>query len=435
MEMKRIGQKGEGTRELGLSRRVLRTVAPPISRLVAQTVANPGLVNFAAGLVDEESLPGEQTLRAAARVLARRTTARAALQYGDPQGLRLLREALVEHLEKLEGRSAKSLGFGADDIVLTTGSQQMLYLIAEALINKGDIVITASPSYFVYTGALASFGAKIIGIPMDDGGMDVEALEGTLQRLQATGEIGRLKFIYCTSFFQNPTGLTLARERRKRMLELVKRLGAGHRILLVEDAAYRELQYEGEPQRSIKSYDSDNQYAVLTQTFSKPFAPGLKLGYSVLPPDLREQVLRLKGNHDFGSANLCQWVALEVMRSGAYDRHVKQLREVYRVKRDLMLGALEQGLSGVKGTSWTHPAGGLYVWLSLPEGVDSGGEMLNDALAQNVLYVPGDYAFARRTPPRNHMRLSFGQVRSAQIRPGIRRLCEVIRRAVEKEGR
>jgi len=238
-----------------------------------------------------------------------------------------------------------------------------------------------------------------------------------------------VKFIYVTSFFDNPTGLTLSLPRRQRLLDIVRQFSRHHRILILEDAAYRELRYDGEALPSIKSFDERNEFTILTQTFSKPFAPGLKLGYTVMPRALLDPVLHQKGNHDFGSANICQQIALEAMRDGSYTRHLELLKTEYRKKRDLMLASLSRHMP--KSVHWTHPHGGLYIWLTLPSSIDTARDsrMFRESLSHHVLYVPGDYCFQPDESgqiPRNHLRLSFGQVAIEKIDEGIRRLASVI---------
>src|SRR5690606_38689876 len=196
------------------------------------------------------------------------------------------------------------------------------------------------------------------------------------------GEISRLKLIYTVDYFQNPTGLTLSLARRQHLVELAKRYSKRHRILVLEDAAYRELRFDGPDLPSAKSFDETNEYVVTTYTFSKPCAPGLKTGYGLLPRELVPAVTRLKGNHDFGSNNFAQHVILRLMETGAYHRHVRRLTQVYRAKRDAMLAALEQEFGDWPGVSWTRPSGGMYVWITFPPGVTTGpsGELVGAAL-------------------------------------------------------
>jgi 2-aminoadipate transaminase len=425
---------------LPLSSKARRTPEQPISFLVSEAVRNPQLINLAAGLVDPLTLPVRECEAIAKRIFSDTARGRSALQYDTTLGLAELRQQLSKHMQELEGMPTAALGVDARNLVVTTGSQQALYLIGDVLIDPGDIVIAANPSYFVFTGVLASLGATVMSVPMDDEGMDVDAVERLLARLQQEGRLGKVKLVYCTSYYQNPTGLTLSAERRPRLVAAVKKFSAaaGHRIVLLEDAAYRELRYDGPAHRSLKSFDPENRFTVVSYTFSKPFAPGLKLGYSAMPDDLLHAVVQQKGNHDFGSANVTQHMALEALRDGSYARHVAELQHAYRAKRDAMLAALK-GLMPA-GAQWTTPHGGLYFWVTLPEAVDTsrGSAFFKDCVGRGVLYVPGEYCFQpdERTGrvPKNHLRLSFGQVAPDQIVPGIERLAEAVRRHVGQAG-
>jgi 2-aminoadipate transaminase len=427
---------------LGLSGKARRTGEQPISFLMAAVLADPKLINLAAGLVDPLTLPVGPTREIVQTIFADDRRARAALQYDTTLGLASLRRAALGHLEKLEGKSAGEFGVSERDIVITTGSQQALYLIGDVLIDPGDIVIAANPCYFVYTGTLASLGAAVLTVPMTDHGIDVDAIEKLLSRLERENRLDRVKLIYSTTYYQNPTGLTLGAEGRPRLLEIARRFSqrCRNRILILEDAAYRELRYDGPALASIKSLDRENRHTILTQTFSKPFAPGLKTGYTAMPSDLMEAILHQKGNHDFGSPSLTQHIAAEAMTSGLYEEHVKLLCDSYRDKRDAMLDALEKNISASAGISWTRPAGGLYTWVTLPEGMDTsrGSAMFEKCVENGVLYVPGDYCFQADENgfvPRNHLRLSFGQVAPEQIGAGIERLAGAMIGVLQEPGR
>jgi len=418
---------------LPLSAKARRTPEQPISYLISVVMGNPGLINLAAGLVDPLTLPIEECGAITRKIFSDTGRGRAALQYDTTIGLKELREAALRHIEHLEGKSAAEMALSPDQIVVTTGSQQSLYLVGDVLLDPGDIVIAAQPSYFVYTGALASLGATVLTVPMDDQGMDVEAVGALLAQLQSDGRLARVKFVYCTSYFQNPTGLTLSLARRPRLLEIVRQFSRSHRITILEDAAYRELRYDGEALPSIKSFDTENRYVALSHTFSKPFAPGLKLGFTAMPGDLLEAVLHQKGNHDFGSSSLAQHIAFESLQDTSYFSHVARLRRSYREKRDAMLSALDRFMPTDAGITWTRPHGGLYVWMTLPAHVDTSrsGTMFDAALEAGVVYVPGDYCSQPGTDgalPRNQLRLSFGQVAIERIEPGIELLAGVVRR-------
>ncbi|MGF1633591.1 MAG: PLP-dependent aminotransferase family protein [Phycisphaerae bacterium] len=416
---------------LCLSAKALRTEEQPISFLMAAAVqGGPDLISLAAGLIDPETLPIDDVRAACDRLLTPGPRGKETLQYGTTHGLRRLRAKVVEHVCRLDGTTCDDLSLTPDNVIVTTGSQQSLYLLAETLLDVGDIVIAADPSYFVYTGTLASFGAKVLTVPMDAGGMSMDALEHLLQQLERDGRLPRVKFIYCQSYYQNPTGLTLAEDRRPRLVELARRFSTHHRLLVLEDAAYRELGYDAPPPPSVKRYDPQNLYVATTFTFSKPFSAGLKTGYAILPDDLVDPVLQQKGNHDFGSPNLCQQIVDEALETGVYARHLDGLKKAYKAKRDAMLAALEKHMPAE--AYWTKPGGGLYVWLTLPEGTDTGrhGPMFAECLRAGVMYVPG--AFCHQPDgsghrPGNSCRLSFGVVPLERIELGIERLAGVIK--------
>jgi len=257
--------------------------------------------------------------------------------------------------------------------------------------------------------------------------MNTDAVEELLIRLEESGELHRLRLVYVCDYYQNPSGLTLSLPRRQQLLELVKRFSHKHRILILEDAAYRELRYEGPDLPSIKSFDSDNQYVILALTFSKPCAPGLKTGYGFLPRELVHPFLLLKGSHDFGSCNLTQHLLHQLLETGAYDRHVATLCRIYRAKRDTLLDALQREFRDWPAVHWTHPLGGLYVWLTFPHGVETGPDspLMKSALREGVLYVPGQFCYGDASSSHyshRDARLSFGLVTQEKIAEGIRRL-------------
>jgi 2-aminoadipate transaminase len=411
---------------LARSAKSLRTTESPITYYIQKALENPALISFAAGLVDEESFPVDEVGASAQGLAADPDLARAALQYGSTRGLPELCEHVLHHVCSADGVSPHEMNLSPADVVITTGSQQLLYLLGELFIDPGDIVITEAPSYFVYHSLLESHGARVLTVPMGEHGMKVDDLEFLLEQLRKSGEIARLKLIYTVDYFQNPTGLTLSADRRPRLVELARRFSSRHRILILEDAAYRELRYSGADLPSLKRYDPHNEFVVYAGTFSKSLAPGLKTGYAILPPDVMEPLLHLKGSHDFGSTNFAQHLIARLMASGAYRRHIEVLRDVYRRKRDVALAAFEHHFADVPGATWTVPAGGLYVWLTL-EGMDTGpdGLLVQAALEAGVLYVPGQFGHVPDTSgdvPINECRICFGVATPDEITEGVRRL-------------
>jgi 2-aminoadipate transaminase len=415
-----------------LSQRALQTAEPPISYFMEQGVENPNLISLAAGLVDGESFPADEVRAAADAILRDPRSAQAALQYGTTQGYLPLREKILANALRLDSLSPSDTVLTTDDVVVTTGSQQLLYLLGELLFDPGDIVITEAPSYFVYHGILASLGVRTLTVPMDEDGMLTDALEELLSRLQKSGELERVRLIYTVDYFQNPTGRSLSRERRPHLLELARRFSKQQRILILEDAAYRELRYVGEDVPSIKSLDAGNEHVILTMTFSKPLSPGLKTGYGILPHDLVGPLLRFKGNHDFGSSNFNQHILDRLLGEGVYDRHVRLLRDAYRRKRDVFCAALREEFPPTTGMHWETPQGGMYVWLTCPDGLTTGleGPFVKACLKEGVLFVPGEFCYVGNGDvPHTEARLCFGVATPEQLREAAQRLGRAARTA------
>lgn len=417
---------------LPLSRRWHYAREQAISFLMQQAVENPEVISLAAGLVDYETLPAEETLAAAEHLLQNRAAARLALQYGTTAGSERLRRLLLQHFAELEG--TVRCPANTSRLLVTTGSQQLLSLVCEVLLDPGDICLVAGPTYFVFCGNLNGVGAETVTIPTDDDGIRTDRLEAALEQLDRDGKLPRVKLIYVVSYYDNPAGLSLSLERRREVVEIARRWSRGHRILILEDAAYRELRYDGPVFPSIWSCDdTGGQGVIYTQTFSKSYAPGLRVGYGVVPDDLVGPLCDRKGNEDFGSANLNQHLLAEVLQSGRYAAHCQQVCSAYRIKRDAMLEAAEEHFSSIPQTTWVHPHGGLYVWMSLPQSVETGfkSRLFEEAVKrQGVMYVPGElcYTGPPETRPRHQMRLSYGVQTPEGIREGMSRLA----RAVEK---
>jgi 2-aminoadipate transaminase len=418
-----------------LSQRAEQTEDQPISYFMQTAIDNPQLISLAAGFVDPESLPADDVRLALEEILSTPRSAQAALQYGTTQGYGPLREKILAHVLTLDGVTATDVALGVDDVVVTSGSQQMLYLVGELLLDPGDIVITEAPSYFVYHGVLSSLGLRVLAVPMDEHGMMTDALAELLARLERSGELDRVRLIYTVDYYQNPTGLTLSLPRRQQLLELARRYSKKQRLFILEDAAYRELRFAGPDLPSIKSFDTANEHVILAMTFSKPAAPGLKTGYGLLPRDLVAPLARFKGNHDFGSSNLNQHILDRLMASGAYDRHVRDLAEVYRHKRDVLVAALTAEFPATSGVRWTHPDGGLYVWLRMPPEIATGpgSRFMQAALDQGVLVVPGAFCYVKDEQghaPNNEARLCYATATAEQLREAVRRLGRAARLAL-----
>ena len=414
-----------------LSQRSAWSADQPIGDLMGRAIANPDLISLAAGFVDRATLPVEPVQAAFEDLLADDWQARHALQYGATHGDRELRHLILERLQTQDGLPYPDLH--PDRIVLSAGSNQMLQLIADTLLDPGDIVICASPTYLVYMGILQGVGARSVGVETDQDGMIPESVEQLLNQLDQQGQVSRVKAIYLVSYFDNPMGISTSSARRQAIVELAKRWSEHHPIFVIEDAAYRELRYDCDDIPSARAYDPDGDTVIHTGSFSKSFSPGLRIGWGILPESLVEPICNQKGNIDFGSPHLNQRLMARVIRQGNYDRHIETLRNGYATKRLAMLEAADRYLADIAGVRWVRPDGGLYVWVTLPPGLDAGpdGPLFDRAIAEGVLYVPGHYCFPAEGPAvqANTIRLSFGVQTPDQIVAGVDALARAIKKA------
>lgn len=417
-----------------LSLRGSRAAQQPISRLMQLALERPELISLAAGFVSPDSLPIDCVREAVDRLLANKSAAQAALQYGTTAGYSPLREALLARQLALDGLSAAEARTTVEQVVVTAGSNQLLHLLVDILCNEGDIVLCSAPSYFVFLGILGHLGVRSIGVECDAQGLIPEALEQRLQYLDARGELERVRAVYVVSYFDNPRGISLAAERRAAVVEAVRRWSRYGRIRLIEDMAYRLLRYEGGDIPSLRSFDPDGRTVIATDTFSKCFSPGIRVGWGLLPPDLVGPVCETKGNIDFGSPNFAQHVMAEVAARGGLEPQVARVCADYRVRLKAMLDACEAHLGRLPGVAWVRPQGGLYVWVVLPEHVDTGpeGRLFAAALEERVLYVPGGYCFPPEgvSPGWHTLRLSFGVQPCERLQQGVAALARAIARVL-----
>ena len=415
-----------------LSALARRTAEPPISWLMATALAQPRLISLAAGFTDQVTLPVEETRAIMEELLGSSKFGPAALQYGTTAGDQLLRELTTRRLQLLDGNKGAS-SMNAERMIITSGSQQLLYMVTEALCDPGDIVLVEDPSYFVYLGILQSHGVRTRGVRMESDGLDLKQLEEILTRLQRGGQIQRLKLLYLVSYYQNPTGLTTSFEKKVGAIKLLRHFerAAGHPIYLLEDAAYRELRFRGEDVKSALAAPRSAERVIYTGTYSKPFATGARVGFGLLPKAVFTPVLRIKGNHDFGSSNLLQQLLARALGSDLYERHLAVLRNRYAQKAKVTRKALQRHFP--PSVQWREPEGGLYFWPSLPHPLTSGtgSRFFQEALRKQVLYVPGELCYAddpARQKPNNEMRLSFGAASEENIRVAIERLGQVVQK-------
>ena len=385
-------------------------VASEIRALFAVT-ARPEIVSLAGGSPYVTALPLDTVGNMVGQLIADRGSV--ALHYCTAQGDLGLREKICEVMS-LEGIRAHP-----DDVVVTVGSQQALDLITRIFVDPNDVVLAEAPSYVGALGSFAAYQADVVHVAMDDDGLIPEALEDTIQRLTAAGR--RIKFLYTVPNYQNPAGVTLAAQRRPRILEICQAAG----LLVIEDNPYGLLGFDGEPMRSLRADDAEG--VVYLGTFSKTFAPGVRVGWAAAPPAIREKLVLAAESAVLCHSSFSQLVVGEYLATQPWREQVKDFRELYRQRRDAMLDALAAQMPD--GCRWTTPAGGFYVWLELPEGINAKA-MLPRAVSSRVAYVPGTgfYADGGGT---DHLRLSYCFPPPDRIREGVRRLASVIEAEID----
>ena len=334
------------------------------------------------------------------------------LQYGSAQGDELLREHICEVMS-LEGVQASP-----DDVVVTVGAQQALDLITKIFVNPGDVVLAEAPSYVGALGTFASYQADVVHVPLDEGGLIPSALRETLSSLRAQGRT--VKFLYTVPTFQNPAGVTLTTARRAQILEIC----AEYDVLIVEDNPYGLLGFDGEPMRALRADDSER--VLYLGSFSKTIASGLRVGWVLAPHAVRAKLVLAAESAILCPSNFSQLAVREYLATQPWREQIKSFRELYRARRDAMLESLDQLMPD--GCTWTRPAGGFFVWLTLPEGLDSKA-MAPRAIAERVAYVPGTGFYADGTGHR-HMRLSYCFPEPHRIREGVRRLATVVEKEI-----
>jgi len=376
-----------------LARRMERVSSSPIMDLIKTTAAG-NYLSFASGLPDAGLFPVETLQAIADDVLDR--DGRAALQYGPAEGFPPLREYVASLLRK------RGLPATPEHVLITTGSQQALDLAARALLNDGDRVLVENPTYLAALQAFDSFGARYEPVPLDREGIEVERAGEVLQ----TGP----HLFYTLPNFQNPTGITMSTERRERLA--VAAVNA--RVPVLEDDAYHDLAYDGEPPRPLVSL-AENPFGVYTGTFSKVIAPGLRIGYLYAPPALTARLGQLKQITDLHAGSLTQRIVFEFCARGQLEPAIARLRDAYRARRDVLLDALEQHVTGL--AEWTRPRGGMFVFVRLPAGRDA-GELLRACMEQGIVFVPGA-SFHPDGSGTHTFRLNFVSLDEPRSRQGI----------------
>ncbi|NMO17333.1 PLP-dependent aminotransferase family protein [Pyxidicoccus fallax] len=371
-------------------------------REILKVAERPDILSFAGGLPAPELFPLEAIAEAHAEVLA--TEGRAALQYSTTEGYGPLREWICGHLQK-RGRVANP-----NEVLITSGSQQGIDLVAKVLLDPGDLVVVESPSYLAALQTFGAYEAQFATVGSDDHGMRTDDLE----RLLATH---KPKLVYVVANFQNPKGTTLALERRRELVRLAQK----HRFLILEDDPYGELRFTGNHLPSMAAFD-DEGVVVSLGTFSKTLAPGLRIAWVVGPRDFVRSLTIAKQSTDLHTATLAQRAVAKLLTRFDYNAHLETLKPVYGERANAMMDALKLHMPA--GTKWTTPEGGMFLWVELPAGL-SGDALLPKAVEQKVAFVPGSPFFANN-PRAEFLRLNYSNRPPELITEGMRRLGAVI---------
>ncbi|MCW2991200.1 MAG: putative transcriptional regulator, GntR family [Solirubrobacterales bacterium] len=414
----RRGSRADLERYAGLFAARTRVMKSSAMRDLMAITERPEVISLAGGLPDTSTFPSE-SLAALLSHMAAADSAKA-LQYAPTDGIAAVRDCIVEVM------AAEDTHVDPQDILVTTGGQQVIDLVCKTFIDPGDVIVAEAPTYPGAVPAFSAYEADVVQIPMDADGMRMDELEATLDRLEAEGR--HPKFIYTIPNFQNPTGITLSLERRHRLVQIAHE----RRLLVLEDNPYGLLRY-GAPTQALPTLHSldRGQFVIYLGTFSKILSAGLRLGWAVAPAPILEKMNMGKQGADLCSASLSQLFVATYFAERRWQDYLDELRELYRGRRDTMLAALAEHFP--PETTWTEPQGGLFVWVTLPDYIDTTDLLARALEERNVAFVPGRAAYVDGRGG-SSMRLNFSGVTAEDIREGVRRIGEVIREQVDLYG-
>ncbi len=388
---------------------------------MAVALERPDILSLAAGFTDNESLPLEDVSSVVDEIAQEGLAGRSALQYGSNIGREGLRELVANRIE--DSDTTKRGTLNREQLYISNGSQQALYLAVQTLCDPGDIILVEQPTYFVFLEILQGLGARPIGIPTtSESEIDLAGLESLLVEAERTGELERIKALYLVSYFANPSGSSVSEATKEGIGKILG--GLSSTVAIIEDAAYREIYYE--KPFSAKSCLALEPYqgapVFYTSTLTKPYASGLKVGYAYCTEPLwLAAMLNVKGQQDFGTANFAQTIVERAVKKGYLDRHLNSLRSIYHAKMNTLHEALSGPLESL-GWNWKAPEGGLYLWLNSPTGLrtDANSPFHEACIKQGVFYVPGDLCYPDSRIC-DRIRLSFGVLGEEDLREAARR--------------
>jgi 2-aminoadipate transaminase len=373
------------------------------------------VISLAGGLPDTSTFPPD-SYASVMNAVAADSCARA-LQYGPTEGLSLVKRCVLEVM------AAEGLEVQYDEVLVTTGGQQVIDLVCKTLVDPGDVVVAEAPTYPGAVPTFCAYQADVVQVPIDRDGLRTDHLEATLDDLDRAGR--RPKFLYTVPNFHNPAGVTLSLQRRHEIV----RLASERELLVLEDNPYGLLRYEGSPLPTLRTLDG-GEFVIYAGTFSKILSPGVRLGWAVAPAPVLEKLNIGKQASDLCSSSISQYFVGAYFDSGPWEDYVRSLIEIYRRRRDVMLDALAEQFP--READWTNPQGGLFVWVTLPDYIDT-TDLLARALEEHVAFVPGRAAYLDGRGG-SSLRLNFSGVDEERIREGVRRLGEVVREQVALYG-
>ncbi len=376
-------------------------------REILKHLQNPDMISFAGGLPAPETFPVDDLKEIVLEVLEK--DGANALQYGTTEGDTLLRKMLVKK-HKSDG-----LNININNIIITTGSQQALDLIGRIFIDSGDYVLCGLPSYLGGLNAFTAYGAKLKGITLDEEGMKPDELEETIISLKELGR--KIKFVYIIPDFQNPAGITLPEERRIRIIEIAEK----YDLLIVEDSPYRDVRFSGESQPLIYQLDKTGRVITLC-TFSKILAPGFRVGWIIGNPEILDRIVMAKQTADLCTSAFVQKIIASYLEKGLLEKNLRKTIALYSERRNHMIKCFRKYMPA--GVTWTEPEGGLFLFVTLPSGIDA-DRIFKKAITKNVAFVSGSTFFCNDSG-HNTMRINFSYSKPEVIEEGIKRLAQVI---------
>ncbi len=385
----------------------VQSLKPSAIREIFKYASDPTVVSLSAGNPSPEAFPVKEIAEISAKLLAENPIA--ALQYGTTEGYTPLREFLKGYM-----KTKHHVGSDNDDILITSGAQQIMDLVSKSILNEGDVVICENPSFIGSLNTFRSYNARLVGVPVESDGMNIEKLEEALKNEP------RAKFIYTIPNFQNPSGVTMSFEKRKALYELAKKYG----VLIIEDNPYGDLRFRGDSVPCIKSLDTDG-IVIYAGSFSKVISPGMRVAYAIAPSEILQKMVVCKQGQDVHTNMWAQIVCHEFLTKYDFDKHLENLREIYRKKATFAMDLLDKHLA--PKITYNQIDGGLFIWCNLPENVDM-LKFCNDAIQNKVCVVPGTAFMANESDVTHSFRINFSTPTDEQLQKGIEILGEMAKK-------